>query len=646
MNAHSGRSPAGFNIGWILGIGVLVALVPLAVALYPWAPAPSTAMKVAALGGVITVFVGRRRRHPLGMVLHRALTWLAFGAWPWLALTVGVSAPMVIVLGCIVLASGMTYNLFSLDEEETEVVLLTSIEPGWKAVIDRVCAIPSPGVAITAKSAWPEKNGFTLTVEGPIGSSFSFQDLRNNLGRLASAARLKSGCIPFAEEGDDHQGQALLHVPMAYSLAEVQNYPTDYELLSVNGLIPLGVFADGRIVDLTVREERTLMVSRTGGGKTNAMDVLTAGLVRCPDVLVWHLDMNNGGMATNWVLPWMQEQVDGPAIDWVAFNPEEAVLMSRAALAITLARKARYAALAQNDSRLVPLTPDLPAIVIMIDEAAEVLGFSSAYPEIQNNLMAVARMGRAVGVTMECSVLRCTGETMPVPLRKLFAHRIGLKVGEGTEFDYLFEQSRGLAPHMIKNQGEGFIHRTGAIEDDGPVKFRTYKLNPSQIVELTRAVLPCRPDLDKVSLAAAGDAYARRWDRAAGWLWSLIGQGEDCSISDQPTPEPVPTNRVLSAAERVLAQQDQEAFNDIVNNMKVEEPVRPGTVMDRPTLGPGATMVVEIVTEPMMNADIVRAVWDRGRDVTRQTVDVWLKEAIAAKRIEKGKKQGVYQPCD
>lgn len=648
MTSSTDQGPAGFNIGWVLAIGVLVSLVPLAAALYPWAPPPWTAPAVASVGSLLAVYVGRRAHHPTGAIWHRSVTWLAFGLWPFFALKFGPSMQMFIMLGIIVLAAGMTYTLsLPVDENPAAAPFVGGIEPGWKTIIDRVCSVQAPGVTITRKLWWATGAGFTLTVEGPPGSSFSSQDLRNNLNRLGAAAKLKAGCIPSAEEGEN-QGQAVLHVPTVYALAVVQNYPADYEPLSVNGLIPIGVFADGSVVDLTVREDRSLMVSRTGGGKTNAMDVLTAGLVRCPDVVVWHLDMNSGGMATNWVLPWMQNKIDGPAIDWVAFNEEEAVLMSRAALRITLARKAQYAAAAANDDRLVPLTPELPAIIIMIDEAAEVLGFDSPYPEIQQNLMAVARMGRAVGVTMECSVLRCTGETMPVALRKLFANRIGLKVGESTEFDYLFEQSRGLNPNMIKNRGEGFICRSGAIEDDGPVKFRTYKLNPSQIVEVSRAVAHRRPDLDGISVAAAdaasptGDAYTDRWERAAGWLWSLVGQGPE-QVPAPAADRPVVPGLLGGVVEKVLEQQDEAAFSDVLKSwdMPAVEPDRPGTTQ---MVGAGAQLVIEIVTEPMRTGEIVRAVLKR-RDVTRQTVDSWVKEAIAAGRLERAAKHGVYQPA-
>ena len=121
-----------------------------------------------------------------------------------------------------------------------------------------------------------------------------------------------------------------------------------------------------------MRQASVLVIGQTGSGKTILLNVLTAGAGRCRDALVWHIDLNGGSLSQMWLAPWLEGHTDRPAIDWAASTPAEALDMALAALRIakdrkTSARKLKIAA----DTTLMPVSPDLPEIVIFLDEGAE-----------------------------------------------------------------------------------------------------------------------------------------------------------------------------------------------------------------------------------------------------------------------------------
>jgi hypothetical protein len=657
-----------FSTAWLIVLGTLTAVI--AVLVFPFAEYPAfLPAATAVFGAGVSAWVAKYRNMGRSVMAYRAGAWLSLSGWATYMNYAGYSLIGFLAVAVILMVLLMLVPMFAEVAEKNVTAaaeslpvlsgdrsLVTPVAMEWKRRIDSIClrispSDPAAGVRISGQDDWDNNSGYTLTVEGPAGSGFTYRTMAAEIERLGAAARLKPGCILAVTDGPDHQGQALLHVPTRYELAQERTYPYPYSPLTVNRTVPIGYLPDGTEVMIEVREGSMVIVGRKGGGKTVLLHDITASFARCGDALVWHIDMNNGGMSAPWLLPWMEGKCEAPVISWFASNEAEAELMTTAALAILLHRKNVYARRAAKANQTnVPLDAEVPEIFIMIDEAAEVLGEDSTNYVIRENLQAIMRMGRAVGVNVLLSVLRPVGDHLPVALRKNCSVRVGMKVEESSEYDYLFHgTSKGLEANMIRNKGEGFIFRSDV--DAAPVKFRSYNMRPDQIEEISIATQYMHPELDEKSLAArmpngklVSEVYADRWERAGDYLFNLVGEEAPAgavSVVDQVQAE----EEAPAASAAAGGDLDPNAMREWLDSLaEVAEP----QMVQAPApalVGEGAALVAQLVDGPTMAAEILARVQGAGRDVTRETVRLWLKEAVAAGLLEAGTKKGLYQPA-
>jgi hypothetical protein len=523
----------------------IFAAVAEPVVAYPhWAPAA-----IAAAGSAVTSTVGALRKKPLGLLAYRATCWLGAGAWTTWVAAEGWSWAAAVALGAGALATGLSSEVIQEIDVRTEIRRglllpdgrrpsrpLTQREIAVKVAIDKLLRLADPGVEILGLEDWESGSGFTVLLEFPAETGYGDEELAAITIRLARMLRLPTGCVPEVEEGDI-QGQAILRVPTLDDLSAKIQYPADYSPLSIYDEHPLGIFGDQAVAYDEMRESRKLIGGRVGGGKTNIEDVYAANLMRTTDAIVWDIDLNGGGMSSFWMLPYALGEVDRPPIDWVAWEPDEALLMSYVLLAIVRARKAQYAGRrARANSRLLPLSADLPAIVLRVDEVREVLGESSPYPQLRENILSAHRMGREAGINFVLATLRPTGEMVPVEVRKNSATRIATRCEEDSELGYMYPQAGvKLRSRMLKTAGEAFISRGDPDAADTPVRrMKFFHLLPDRIRDVVLATIELRPWLDDFS-AAVGDmpfaigeeelsgVYSSRWERAADWLAMLAG---------------------------------------------------------------------------------------------------------------------------
>lgn len=651
---------------------------------------------LAAAGGIASTVVAAVHKRPLGLVAYRASSWLAAGAWTTWTAASGWSWLSTGVLAAGGLVAGMLFPAFrELDEAAapTEAAttaggrLLTSRERVVKDAIDGLMNLRDPGVEIIGLDNWDNGSGYSVTLEFPAETGYGEEELQAIVVKLARRLRLANGCVPNAEPGE-YQGQVLLRVPTVDDLSQVVDYPGDFSPLTVNEEHTIGVFGDRTPVTDEVREASKLIGGRKGGGKTNTMDVYCANFARCVDALVWHIDLNGGGMSVPWMLPYVEEDLEAPVVDWVAFDPVEALLMSEVALAITKARKAQYGRrAAKANSRLVPLDASVPEIVIMVDEGAEVLGETSPYKRLRDNLTEVMRLGRAVGVNLVVSTLRPTGDHIPVQVRKNCSTRIATKVEEDSELDYMFGYIKGLQSRMLKTRGEVFFYRG---DEDGPStvrKAKVFNLLPLMIADVCRATAHLRPALDPLGQKVGDQGYdlygqklsriyADRWDRLAPWLNALregvdveelfgglnrsAMTGEQDSQAAQAATAtlaaPPSTEDALAAYERAKRKLQDETVEESVLKadeatieglfLSLVEPLRktppPATV--QPTLAERVQAVAKIIADAgeagVMRADIIAKLKGLGVDVRDTTVSEWLQAAEAEGLIRRGSKKG------
>jgi hypothetical protein len=126
---------------------------------------------------------------------------------------------------------------------------------------------------------------------------------------------------------------------------------------SITEPIDLGPFEDAMPARVLFLRRHGLFGGGTGSGKSGGLNVLMGNLTACADVVIWAVDLKRG-MELG---PWAE------CIDRLATTPAEARALLADAVAIL---EARAAFLAATGHRVWNPTPDMPALVIIVDRAA------------------------------------------------------------------------------------------------------------------------------------------------------------------------------------------------------------------------------------------------------------------------------------
>ncbi|MBB0245868.1 hypothetical protein FNQ90_17575, partial [Streptomyces alkaliphilus] len=556
------RSPQAPPIDWAAPHG------PVSGALSVTTGAGAAALLGAAVGAppVLPLAVGAAGAigHGIGHSLFRRLTartlatrtasWLLAGGWTAWAMATGplswAAAGSLTVLGVGVAAAASNAAVF---EEAAEAERLTadarraaaelsaerrSIATEWEERISRVCRIP---VRVFAVEHWRSGAGYSLAAELPGGGA-TWDQIARSARALATDARLPLGCTVGVEEGD-LQGRVVLDVATRNVMRETIDYPRDHTPLSILTGIPWGVRPTGEEIRVFLREACALILGPPGSGKSTFMDAVIAGFDRCVDVLTWVIDLKAGAVGIPWTRPWLEAEgrVDPlpgterapegtrPGIDWLASTPAEAVLMLDALLAVNAARQQAYQRLmAEHDTTLLPIGPDLPQIMLIVDEGAEALTATHKDPArkaVGEKLRQVMRTTRAMGA--RCVLTAVDGNVSAIgdtQVRKFSPVGVALTSGEsvGNNLGKLFPRAR-VDTAQLTAKGAGVIGDAGA-EGFAPTPFKGWKTGPAMVRAVILATNHTRPALDRVSAEAAGAAYAERWSEArAGWLWNTSG---------------------------------------------------------------------------------------------------------------------------
>lgn len=624
---------------------------------------------LAAGGGVAAgaaTIAAARRGLSRASGLYRACCMAAAGSWatwatattPWQADRLGALTAGALAAGLLAPAFARHDRTLTQQAERAEAIASRrGVAAEWVARLDKVCSIRGSKVVGIADWDWlvdGQPTGFSLDVDLPAG--ITWRHVEQFTDGLAGAAKLPRGCGVSVRPGA-HRGAAVLDVATIDALAGEDGipYPDDYSPLTVNNLIPLGPHRNGETAGGEFRRASALIIGQVDSGKTNTMQVTNAGLVRCVDTLVWHIDLNGGGMSLPWVLPWHEQPgLANPAVDWVAPTGEEASIMVRTALVIAKRRKTAYQPLmrAHNDDK-IPISPEVPEIVIVLDEMAEVMGETTLWPRVRDDLAEIDRIGRAVGVrTVKCG-LRATAEiTGGANVKKQSATRIGMRVQDPEELIFLFGNAKGISAEEMADAGYGYL----ALGSSPARLFRSWRLRPTQIGEIAVAVAGRRPALDAPSMEAAGTPYKDRWNRLAPWLDSAM-TGTATPAAPTPPAAAVASGDLPSAtsmgdamqglddARAALNRAEPEGttlptngalaaqFDDIIAGWDLPAPDRAGPASPPP---PGPALharerMFELLRDTGVAGTTPTELADRlqgeGYSTTRQTVQAWLREA-------------------
>jgi DNA segregation ATPase FtsK/SpoIIIE, S-DNA-T family len=257
---------------------------------------------------------------------------------------------------------------------------------------------------------------------------------------------------------------------------------------TITAPIPLGLFEDASPVAVTLAHRHALIGGIAGAGKSGILNAILASLTGCPDVVLWGVDLK-GGMELG---PW------APCLDRLATTPAQAAELLADAVAILDSRAAR---LADAGQRLWQPSPAQPALVVIIDEYAEL---SDDAPTAVSHADSTARRGRAVAVTLLVATQRPTQKAMGSgAVRSQMDVRVCLRVRERRDVDLVLGQgmlAAGWHAHTLDAPGKFLI---SAPEHTTPRRARAYLLTDTDVTTLATRQAPTRPALDDASRAAA-----------------------------------------------------------------------------------------------------------------------------------------------
>ena len=211
--------------------------------------------------------------------------------------------------------------------------------------------------------------------------------------------------------------------------------------------------------------------------------------------MIWAVDLKRGMELGPWA----------GCIDRLATTPAEARALLADAVAIL---EARAAYLATTGRRVWEPAPDMPALVIIIDEYAEL---TESAPEATGDADSIGRRGRAVAVTLIAATQRPTQKAMGQgALRSQMDVRICFRVRERQDVDLILGQgmlAAGWHAHKLNAPGKFLI---SAPEHDTPRRARAYLLTDDAVSATASRHADLRPELDEVSRQALDERAPSR----------------------------------------------------------------------------------------------------------------------------------------
>jgi S-DNA-T family DNA segregation ATPase FtsK/SpoIIIE len=290
-------------------------------------------------------------------------------------------------------------------------------------------------------------------------------------------------------------------------------------IVSVTEPIELGPFEDAVPARVLFLRRHGLFGGATGSGKSGGINVLMGNLTACRDVVIWAIDLKNG----------MELQPWAACIDRLATTPAQARALLRDAVT---ALHARAQMLAATGRRVWEPSPDMPALIIIIDEYAEL---ADAGSDAMSDTDSIARLGRATAVTLVAATQRPTQKAMGQrAVRSQMDVRICFRVRERKDVDLILGQGMLAAGwHADKLNAPGkFL--LSAPEHDTPRRARAYLLTDEIVSSTASNHAAIRPSLDELSRQAIEDTHRGDPEKITGDQEHTTAANSICDATDSP----------------------------------------------------------------------------------------------------------------
>lgn len=466
---------------------ITVAALTVAAWVHPhharyWLPVAGLTLLVVILLGIPHRML---RARPAGQAAARALArmWAACGidrgierayaaaviavAGGWLsaAIAAGPTAkpqPLMAELGTVVLGMPWWFHRRRRAKARIERTIAA-----WPAVADNA-GLPGTEILSVVVDAWG------WTARALLRRGITAAQVISRIPALESGLKLRPGSLRIFADGK-RADRFVMRVIETDPHAEPAVWPGQW-VTTVSRPMDIGLTEDGRPVRLVLLRRNALIGGIMGSGKSGILNLIIANLAACRDVILWGVDMK-GGME---LAPW------AACFDRLAVTPNQATGLFRAAVEKLNERAARMAAAGK---RVWEPTPDDPAIIIVVDEWAELPAEAREYAD------SIARRGRAVAENLIAATQRPTQDAMGkgTAVRSQMDIRICLRVREPRDGDLILGQgmvNSGWHAHKLTKPGEFLISDP---EHGIPERNRAFLLTDSQRDHHVSGCAPMRP---------------------------------------------------------------------------------------------------------------------------------------------------------
>ena len=302
--------------------------------------------------------------------------------------------------------------------------------------------------------------GFSFTLA--LRAGLTAGDVISKLQRVESVLETRPGAarlIPDPRKANRAALRVVINDPLETPIPWPGSTAT-----SINEPIVLGRFEDGDAVCTRLVGQHVLIAGTMGRGKSGVLNAIMAELSGRTDVVLWGIDMKRGLE----LAPWR------PVLDRLATTDDAAVELLTAVNAVL---DARADLLAARHERLWQPTKTEPALVIAIDELAELSADAMALLE------RLARLGRAEGIIVIGATQRPSAATLGgLDARTQMTARIALGVVEPRDGEMILGAGRlGAGWRADRLSGTGYFLVLVPGQHELPRPARAYWLTDAAV---------------------------------------------------------------------------------------------------------------------------------------------------------------------
>ena len=436
------------------------------------------AMTAAALAA----FGGRAGLPTLIERLYAAVTTLAAGGWMAAAAIAGPFAtpmPQLLAIG----GAALAVPWWAHARRRARVRVARKLE-AWPEIAQAI-GLAGSQVMSAVVDVW----GWRARLRLARGQTIT--DVIAKIPALESGLGTFRGAVRLYPTRDDLANRCELRVLNMDPHADAIPWPGP-SVTSITQPIDFGPFEDATPCRVLFLRRHGLAGGATGGGKSGWLNVLMGNLAACRNVVIWAIDMKKGMELGPWA----------PCIDRLATTPDEGSALLADAVAIL---EARAALLAARGQRVWEPSSNMPALIILIDEYAELVDDA---PGAVKDADSIARRGRAAAVNLIAATQRPTQKAMGQgAVRSQMDVRICFRVRERKDVDLILGQGMlavGWNAHTLNAPGKFVI---AAAEHDTPRRARAYLITDEAVTGTASRYAHSRPPLDEVSRQAIGEHW-------------------------------------------------------------------------------------------------------------------------------------------